>query len=154
QKISAVHHPNICTLYAAATEGGTPYLVVEYLEGETLAERLTRGALPLDEVMRIAVQIAQALDFAHQKGVVHHDLKPSNIMLVSGENGVEAKLLDLGLALVSGAAQAAAAASSLTARGAIPQSLTVESSVKNAFQYMPPELLGGSEGDARSDIFS
>jgi len=92
--VAALNHPNICALYDIGLDRGIDFLVMEYLEGETLAERLTRGALPLDQVLRYAIQIADAIDRAHRQGVVHRDLKPGNIMLTK----TGAKLLDFGLA--------------------------------------------------------
>jgi serine/threonine protein kinase len=154
QKITALSHPNICALHSVGMQEGVPYLVIEYIEGETLSDRLARGALPFDEVFRIAIQVGEALDHAHRHGIVHRDLKPGNVMLAGAGGGTMVKLLDLGLAKISGSAQAAAAAGSLTSRGTIPQSLTVESSIMGTFQYMSPEQLGGLEGDARSDIFA
>src|SRR5215510_13527779 len=94
QTIAALNHPHICTLYDVGRQEGTHFLVMEYLEGETLAQRLTRGALPLDEALRVAIEIADALDKAHGQGVTHRDLKPGNVMLT--QSG--AKLLDFGLA--------------------------------------------------------
>jgi eukaryotic-like serine/threonine-protein kinase len=92
--ISALNHPNICHLYDIGSEAGTDYLVMEFLEGETLADRLHKGALPLGEVLRIGGAVAEALAFAHQHGIVHRDLKPGNIMLTKAG----AKLMDFGLA--------------------------------------------------------
>jgi serine/threonine protein kinase len=92
--VSSLNHPHICTLYDIGREGETDFLVMEYLEGETLAERLKRGPLPLAELVKIGMQISDALDKAHRKGVVHRDLKPGNIMLTKGV----AKLMDFGLA--------------------------------------------------------
>lgn len=92
--ISALQHSNICTLYDIGTQDGTDFLVMEYLEGQTLAERLQKGLLPLDQVLKIGIEIAQALDKAHQQGIIHRDLKPANIMLTKAG----AKLMDFGLA--------------------------------------------------------
>ncbi len=92
--ISSLNHPHICTLHDIGEQDGTPFLVMEYVEGETLAERLKKGALPLDQALRYAIEIADALDQAHRQGVVHRDLKPGNIMLTKSG----AKLLDFGLA--------------------------------------------------------
>ena len=94
QTIAGLNHPHICVLYDVGHQDGTDYLVMEYLEGQTLAQRLQRGGMPLDEALKIAAEIADALDKAHRQGVVHRDLKPSNVMLT--KNG--AKLLDFGLA--------------------------------------------------------
>jgi eukaryotic-like serine/threonine-protein kinase len=92
--ISQFAHPHICTLYDVGSEDGVDYLVMEYLEGETLAERLERGPLPIDQVLRYGIEIADALERAHKAAIVHRDLKPGNIMLTRGG----AKLLDFGLA--------------------------------------------------------
>jgi serine/threonine protein kinase len=92
--ISALQHANICTLYDIGTQDGTNFLVMEYLEGQTLAERLAKGPLPLDQVLKIGTEIAQALEKAHQHGIIHRDLKPANIMLTKAG----AKLMDFGLA--------------------------------------------------------
>jgi serine/threonine protein kinase len=139
--ISQLSHPSICTLYDVGREGDTHYLVMEYLEGETLAARIAAGALPLDQTLRLGAQIAEALERAHRAGIVHRDLKPSNVMLTKG--GV--KLLDFGLARKSSAAGRVADLTSaptdlketeLTGRGAIAGTL----------QYMAPEQLEGKEG--------
>src|ERR1700731_97722 len=92
--IASLNHPHICTLYDVGHQDGTDYLVMEYLEGETLAQRLEKGLLPLDQVLRYAIEIADALDKAHRKSITHRDLKPGNIMLTKAG----AKLLDFGLA--------------------------------------------------------
>ena len=92
--ISALQHPNICTLHDIGTQDGTDFLVMEFLEGQTLSERLAKGPLPLDQVLKIGSEIAQALDKAHRRGIIHRDLKPANIMLTKSG----AKLMDFGLA--------------------------------------------------------
>src|ERR671934_382591 len=102
--ISQLTHPNICTLHDIGEQAGTAYLVMEYLEGETLEQRLKKGALPLDEALKIAIQIADALSAAHRQGIVHRDLKPGNVMLT--KQG--AKLLDFGLAKATGPTAAVA----------------------------------------------
>jgi eukaryotic-like serine/threonine-protein kinase len=144
--ISQLSHPHICALYDVGREGETEYLVMELLEGETLSARLARGALPLDQMLRIGTAIADALDKAHRRGIVHRDLKPGNVMLT--KSGV--KLLDFGLA--KGMAPPGAA-NSLTA---LPtqQGLTQEGTILGTFQYMAPEQLEGKEADARTDIFA
>ncbi|HEU5256525.1 MAG TPA: serine/threonine-protein kinase, partial [Vicinamibacterales bacterium] len=120
--VAALNHPHICTLYDVGREGGTDFLVLEYLEGQTLADRLTKGALPLDQALPIAIQIADALDKAHLAGIVHRDPKPGNIMLTKSG----AKLLDFGLAKtatssvgVSGFSIMATAQAPVTAQGTI-----------------------------------
>jgi len=92
--ISALQHPNICTLYDIGTQGDAEFLVMEYLDGQTLAERLQKGSLPVEQVLKIATEVAQALEKAHQQGIIHRDLKPANIMLTKAG----AKLMDFGLA--------------------------------------------------------
>jgi serine/threonine protein kinase/Tol biopolymer transport system component len=144
--ISQLSHPHICTLYDVGHEGETDYLVMELLEGETLADRLANGALPLDQTLRFGTEIADALDKAHRQGIVHRDLKPGNVMLT--RSGV--KLLDFGLA--KGLAPAAPSGS-LTA---LPTqaNLTQEGTILGTFQYMAPEQLEGRDADARTDIFA
>jgi serine/threonine protein kinase len=147
--ISALSHPHICALYDVGREDETEYLVMEYLEGETLAERLAKGPMPLDQTLRYGTQIADALDRAHRQDIVHRDLKPANVMLT--KSGV--KLLDFGLAkAIAPAAQPAALTSLPTAMG--NPNITQEGTILGTFQYMAPEQLEGREADARSDIFA
>ena len=145
--ISQLSHPNICRLYDVGSQDGSDYLVMECLEGETLADRLVRGPLPIEEVLRYGAQIADALDKAHQQGVIHRDLKPGNIMLTKAG----AKVLDFGLAKQAQANNASA--SVLTAMTA-GKPLTVEGTIVGTYQYMAPEQIEGSEADTRSDIFA
>ncbi len=144
--ISQLSHPHICALYDVGREGETEYLVMELLEGETLGERLAKGALPLEQTLRYGVEIADALDKAHRQGIVHRDLKPANVMLT--KSGV--KLLDFGLA------KAMAPATPQVSLTALPtqQGLTQEGTILGTFQYMAPEQLEGKEADARTDIFA
>lgn len=145
--ISQLTHPHICTLYDVGEQAGTAYLVMELLEGETLADRLARGALPLDQALAIATQIASALDKAHRAGITHRDLKPGNIMLTK----TGAKLLDFGLAKTA----APAVTSTVTSMApTTPPNLTAQGAIIGTFQYMAPEQLEGQEADARTDIFS
>jgi len=149
--ISALSHPHICALYDVGNEAGVEYLVMEYLEGETLAERLTKGALPPDQTLRFGIEIADALARAHKQGIVHRDLKPGNVMLTKG--GV--KLLDFGLAkhkalgVDSQISQLSSLPTELT-----PHNLTEQGTIMGTFQYMSPEQLEGKEADARTDIFA
>jgi eukaryotic-like serine/threonine-protein kinase len=146
--ISSLSHPNICTLFDVGEQEGTDYLVMEYLEGETLAERLARGALPLTELLKTGIQIGEALGRAHQQGIVHRDLKPGNVMLT--KSGA-VKLLDFGLAKDVGAVTS-------TPRRRDPQTpdkpLTAEGAIVGTLAYMAPEQVEGREADARSDIFA
>jgi len=149
--ISSLNHPNICHLYDVGVQDGTSYLIMEYLEGETLAERLRKGSLQLGRFFNIALEICEGLEKAHRSGVVHRDLKPGNIMLTA----TGAKLMDFGLA--KALAKPAAQFSGLTATLSTPaasQPLTAKGTVVGTFQYMSPEQLEGREADARSDIFA
>jgi serine/threonine protein kinase/Tol biopolymer transport system component len=147
--ISCLSHPNVCQLYDVGTHAGTSFLVMEYLEGETLADRLRKGPLPLDQVLKYAIEICEGLERAHKSGVVHRDLKPGNIMLTK----TGAKLLDFGLA--KPAVPASPPSSGLTQTIVTPQHpLTTEGMVVGTFQYMSPEQVEGREADARSDIFA
>ena len=144
--ISSLNHPNICTLFDVGHEGDTEYLVMELVEGETLADRLARGPLPTSEVLRVGTQIADALDKAHRAGIVHRDLKPGNIMLAKSGT----KLLDFGLARATGLGPGAAGqADSPT----MSHPLTAEGTIVGTFLYIAPEQLEGSEADARTDIW-
>src|SRR5262249_36919614 len=144
--ISSLNHPHICHLYDIGSQNGTDYLVMEFLEGETLAERLRRGALLLSEVLKIGVTVAEALAAGHRQGIVHRDLKPGNIMLTKSG----ARLMDFGLAKSahSGVAGAAASApllsAALTVSDASPVSpLTTAGAVVGTIQYMSPEQVEG-----------
>ena len=150
--VSSLNHPNICTLYDVGREGETDYLVMELVEGETLAQRLQRGALPPAELLRYGIQIADALDRAHRAGVIHRDLKPGNIMVTRSG----AKLMDFGLARATGLVPAGGSgvAAALTQSPTIAQALTAEGTLVGTFQYMSPEQLEGREADARSDIWA
>jgi eukaryotic-like serine/threonine-protein kinase len=149
--ISHLNHPNICALYDVGHDIGTEYLVMEYLEGETLSERISRGPLPLKELVRIGSEIAVALDSAHRAGIVHRDLKPSNVMLAKSGT----KLLDFGLAKPHAlAANAGAPLVSAAVTGDAPIPLTSIGTVVGTLQYMSPEQIEGKVIDSRSDIFS
>jgi eukaryotic-like serine/threonine-protein kinase len=150
--IASLDHPHICALYDVGHEGETHFLVMQYLEGETLSHRLRRGPLTTEDVLRYSIEIGGALDTAHRKGVVHRDLKPGNIMLT--EAG--AKLLDFGLAKRTARADETP---DEPARGdARPptesESLTQEGILLGTLEYMAPEQLEGKEADARTDIFA
>src|SRR6266536_4012228 len=150
--ISQLSHPHICALYDVGREGNRDYLVMEYLEGETLAARLDKGALPADQLLRYGIEIADALDKAHRQGIVHRDLKPGNVMLT--KSGV--KLLDFGLAKFQAAARdnVISGASVLATQAQASTPLTERGTVLGTFQYMAPEQLEGAEADSRSDIFA
>ena len=154
--ISSLNHPHICQLYDIGSQDGTDYLVMELLEGETVAERIRKGALPLNDVLKVGAEVADALQVAHRAGLVHRDLKPANIMLTKSG----AKLMDFGLAKPFGmTATASGAAPSFTAvatmTGLSPASpLTTAGSIVGTIQYMSPEQIEGKEADARSDIFA
>ena len=143
--ISSLQHPNICTLYDIGSKDGVDFLVMEYLEGETLQDRLLRGDLPLEQVTRHATEIADALDTAHRKGIMHRDLKPSNVFLT--RHG-EAKILDFGLAKLEEETH-------LGLRTATsPANLTSPNTAVGTVAYMSPEQARGDELDPRTDIFS
>jgi Tol biopolymer transport system component len=144
--ISSLNHPHICILHDIGQQDGIDFLVMEYLEGETLAKRLEKGPLPLEQVLKFGAQIADALDKAHGNGIVHRDLKPANIMFTA----TGAKLLDFGLARPF-----ASLASATTLAAVSPNSsVTQEGTIVGTFQYMSPEQLEGQDLDGRSDIFS
>jgi serine/threonine protein kinase len=159
--ISSLNHPHICQLFDVGSQDGTSFLVMEFLDGESLDRRLQKGALPLKQALEYGSQICDALEKAHRAGIVHRDLKPGNIVLTPSG----AKLLDFGLAkLAQGQHSLAAAAAdpltpatptmNLTALSAPAAALTQQGSVVGTFQYMAPEVLRGQDADARSDIFS
>jgi eukaryotic-like serine/threonine-protein kinase len=149
--ISSLNHPNVCTLYDVGHQDGIDYLVMEFLEGQTLADRLLKGPLPLEQLLRYGLEICDGLEKAHKMGVIHRDLKPGNIMLTKSG----AKLMDFGLA--KAILEDAPSSSSLTVTLSGPsaeQPLTERGTVVGTFQYMSPEQLEGKEADARSDIFA
>jgi eukaryotic-like serine/threonine-protein kinase len=154
--IASLDHPHICTLYDIGHEGTTGFLVMQYLDGETLSQLLRRGPLPTEEVLRYSIEIAGALDTAHRKGVIHRDLKPGNIMLTH----VGAKLLDFGLAkrqtpvLRTGATSVEGALRATSGLATESESLTEEGMILGTLEYMAPEQLEGKEADARTDIFA
>ena len=145
--IASLNHPHICTLYDTGHQDEIDFLVMEYIEGETLAQRLVKGALPIQQVLQYAIEIADALDKAHRKGITHRDLKPGNIMLTKSGT----KLLDFGLAKLTQEAAPATPDSQLpTMKGAI----TGEGTILGTLQYMAPEQVEAKEVDARTDIFA
>ena len=148
--ISALTHPNICTLHDVGHQDGIDFLVMEHLEGETLADRVLKGPLPLDEALEIAIQIADALDKAHRRGIIHRDLKPGNVMLTR----TGAKLLDFGLARSVETEGIGPDSQTHPAPTILARPLTEEGTIIGTFQYMAPEQLEGLPVDARTDIFA
>jgi tRNA A-37 threonylcarbamoyl transferase component Bud32 len=152
--VSNLNHPNICTLHDVGREGDIDYLVMELVDGETLAARLGKGALSTIEVLRLGAQIADALDRAHRAGIAHRDLKPGNIMLTKSG----AKLLDFGLARATGLAGADGGrdltGTALALSPTVAAPLTAEGTLIGTFLYMAPEQLEGREADARTDIWA
>src|SRR5689334_21954232 len=149
--ISSLNHPHICVLHDIGRDGDTDYLVMELVEGETLAQRIARGPLPTAEVLRIGAQVADALDRAHRAGVVHRDLKPGNVMLTKSG----AKLMDFGLARSGGPAERHGTGDvTATAPGPVEEPITAKGTVIGTFQYMAPEQLEGKPVDARADLWA
>src|SRR3990172_1108854 len=148
--IAGLNHPHICTLFDIGRQDGIDFLVMEYLEGETLAMRLLKGPLPLEQVLRYAIEISDALDKAHRKGVTHRDIKPGNVMLIKSGT----KLLDFGLAKLKQAA--VPAAMPLSQLPTLSQNPTIEGTLLGTLQYMAPEQVEGKvdEIDGRTDIFA
>src|ERR1700731_2329237 len=144
--ISSLSHPHICALYDVGSQDGIEYLVMEFLEGETLTDRLANGPLPVEQALRYGIEMADALEKAHRQGIVHRDLKPGNVMLT--KSGV--KLLDFGLAKAVAPATPQSSLTSLPTQ----QGLTQEGTILGTFQYMAPEQLEGKEADGRTDIFA
>ena len=146
--VSSLNHPHICGLYDVGVQDGRDYLVLELLEGETLARRLSRGALPSDQALRHAIEIAEALDHAHRHGIVHRDLKPTNVMLTKAG----AKLLDFGVAKWRPAEPVESLESPPTRTHGQP--LTEAGQLVGTLQYMAPEQIQGQPVDARTDLFA
>jgi len=138
---SALNHPNICTVYDFGEDKGRAFIAMEFLEGETLSARLKKGPLPIDETLKVAIPVANALATAHRKGIIHRDLKPGNIMLVDGA----VKLLDFGLAKWDRPISPDAMTASLT---------ITDAQIVGTLPYMSPEQLTTREVDARADIFA
>jgi eukaryotic-like serine/threonine-protein kinase len=144
--ISSLNHPHICTLHDVGYQDGIDFLVMELLEGETLADRLQKGTLPLKQALEYGIEIAGALEKAHKSGIMHRDLKPGNIMLTKSG----AKLMDFGLAKPTASLTAMASGSVAT----MSKPLTGEGKIVGTFQYMAPEQIRGENSDARTDIFA
>ncbi|MCU0252392.1 MAG: serine/threonine-protein kinase, partial [Vicinamibacterales bacterium] len=147
--IASLNHPHICTLHDVGQHGDSIYLVMEHLAGETLADRLLKGRLPLDQALGVATEIADALTAAHRQGIIHRDLKPGNVMLTKAG----AKLLDFGLAKLKGHA-AGPAAGQLTSLPTRTAPLTAEGTIVGTLQYMAPEQVEGKSADARTDLWA
>ncbi len=148
--ISQLSHPNVCSLFDVGNHEGIDFLVMELIEGESLGDRLRRGPLPIELVLRHGIEIASALDAAHRQGIVHRDLKPGNVMLTKAG----AKLLDFGLAKSGPLITGTAGMSPMTDGPTAYKPLTEQGTILGTFQYMSPEQLEGLEADARTDIFS
>lgn len=148
--ISSLSHPHICTLYDVGHHDGIDYLVMEYVEGETLADQLRKGPLPVERILKHGFEICQGLERAHRGGIVHRDLKPGNIILTK----MGAKLMDFGLAKTSVISPASSSPTITLSTPDQAQPLTVKGTVLGTFQYMSPEQVEGKEADARSDIFA
>src|SRR6202171_2517060 len=145
--IASLNHPHICTLFDTGHQDDIDFLVMEYIEGETLAQRLVKGALPVQQVLQFAIEIADALDKAHRKGITHRDLKPGNIMLTKSGT----KLLDFGLAKLKQEAAPPIPDSQLPT---VNSAITGEGTILGTLQYMAPEQVEAKEVDARTDIFA
>jgi eukaryotic-like serine/threonine-protein kinase len=149
--ISSLNHPNICTLHDVGHQDGVDFLVMEFLEGETLADRLRKGPLTTEQVLKYGIEICEGLERAHKSGVVHRDLKPANVMLTK----TGAKLMDFGLAKATPAGTSPASSLTMTiSHPSADQPLTAHGTIVGTFQYMSPEQTEGKEADARSDIFA
>src|ERR1700692_655188 len=145
--IASLNYSHICVLYDIGQQDGIDYLVMEYLEGETLAQRLQKGPLPIEQVLQYAIEIADALDKAHRKGITHRDLKPGNVMLTKSGT----KLLDFGLAkLKKDTAPPNVTLSKIPTEDAV----TAQGTIVGTLQYMAPEQLEGKVVDARTDMFA
>jgi serine/threonine protein kinase/Tfp pilus assembly protein PilF len=151
--VSALNHPNICTLYDIDDDNGNPFLVMEYLEGRTLRDRIAEGLLPADEALELAIQMADALDAAHSRSVVHRDIKPANIFI---NTRGQIKIMDFGLAKVTAEIKGLEGAERPSAMptAALADLLTSPGSTLGTVAYMSPEQARGEELDARSDLFS
>jgi serine/threonine protein kinase len=144
--LATLSHPHICSVFDVGRQDGVDYLVMEFLEGHTLAHRLRGNGLPLDEALRIAIQLADALDKAHRQNIVHRALKPANIVLTKSG----AKIVDFGLAKLVADGRGPIGATGLPTH----TPMTAEGTILGTLQYMAPEQLEGKEADPRADIFA
>ena len=151
QSASSLNHPNICTIHEVDQADGHHFITMELLDGQTLRERIGEGHIPTEELIRIGVQVADALDAAHKKGIIHRDIKPANVFLT--RRG-EAKVLDFGLAKLETPKLAVTAAGITAAPAGNPDLLTSPGQTVGTIAYMSPEQARGQKLDVRSDLFS
>ena len=148
--ISSLNHPHICTLFDVGHHDGIDYLVMEYLEGETLADHLRKGALPIERILQHGMEICQGLERAHRSGIVHRDLKPGNVILTK----IGAKIMDFGLAKASVISPLDSSNPTITVSTPVQaHPLTARGTVLGTFQYMSPEQLEGKEADPAATSF-